>query len=184
MKVRVLKKTSPKESRIHYESEKPTVSIYITFVTLPVEDFSPEDYLGSNIKRSSTVPSCGDNATTSEKNYCWLVDKIKNSGVKYSYYTGHLYSWSDVLKKKVGNCCDLTRLVNQYCGTKGMTRRYVTGLITVGGNDYYHVWNEILVNNSFIIFDPVSLLLGKGVGNVYGYLKAVTGYVSSAQNPC
>lgn len=154
MKIRTIKRASKRESRIIFSVPNIITRSGVTERSDPTKatGLDYESTSGqSNIKSSSNCTKANINSPSYR--LCYLKKFLKTSGIKYYYYDGHRYTPSQVISKKMGNCCDLSRLCKTILvstslpsGTAGQPMsnvRYVVGTIDYGGKGYRHAWIEV-----------------------------------------
>jgi len=159
MKIRTTDKTSKRVPRIIYDD--PTYPIKSDVI----ERDDPTkakgvDYTGTG---GQIAAGSGSNCTGGAKKnptyrLCYLKKFIKSSGIKYYYYTGHKYTPKQVISKKKGNCCDLSRmcmsilksssLPTKTAGYPISSVRYCIGNRLYNGSTVRHAWLEVLTNTS------------------------------------
>ncbi len=109
----------------------------------------------------------------------WYTKKHRR--VRYVHYTGHRFTWEQVIQRREGNCCDLARLVNRIatqtglvplCGDPLPQVNYVQGRVFYRGRNYTHVWCEVMVNGRWRTIDMVHYLLS-GCPSVFGRVTKI-----------
>jgi len=148
------------------------------------------NYYSTNGQRiSEAVSGCTDETGGERQRVCFILDYLLQSRIKYYYYEGHLYTATQVVQKKKGNCCDLARLVNSLASSTSVSQgspisvqRYIQGTITYQGSDYNHVWNELYVNGKWYTLDPMNYVIC-GSPQTFGTIKEITNRIYTG-NPC
>lgn len=163
----------------------------VATVDLPVT-VGDIDYTSTSPQFSSLrVTGCSNDVGGQRRRYCYILNYLKYSGIKYLYYLNHLYSYTQVITKKIGNCCDLSRLVVEIAsnaigtGDSGDTitmYRYCKANITYKGETFSHVWVELRVNGEWKTIDPTNYIT-RGDPNRLGELSGSITYYYSG-NPC
>jgi transglutaminase-like putative cysteine protease len=78
-----------------------------------------------------------------------------NKEVSYVFYYNTKYGAKNTISKKGGNCVDKSHLMIALCRAINIPSRYVHGTCNfISGNNYGHVWTQILVENNWIAADP------------------------------
>lgn len=90
------------------------------------------------------------------------VDKAKaifnyvRDNIEYDYYYDSKYGALGTLNLKKGNCVDQSHLLIAMYRTAGFNARYVHGSCDFGVHWYGHVWTQVLVDNIWMVGDPIS----------------------------
>jgi len=141
--------------------------------------FSDYDYVGGSpttpkydtdikIYTYHNNPKCSNTTTGEALRYCYILWFLRTYQIGYIFYTGHERTWQEVIKDKVGNCCDLSQLVDVLAGQTGMdtacgtpitTRRYNKGTLLYNGTLYYHIFNELMIDGEWKEFDASNYAL-------------------------
>lgn len=199
-RIRQIDKTSKRTPRVIYTEGEDQIKENMIFVDPEtgntMKNYDSDGVLGTNASYPGCTNTANLPANSVIRRYCHITWALKNYyKTKYTYYQGHKKSINQVIQEKEGNCCDLSRLVDKIasdnlicireCGAPVTTRRYVLVDITVGGNDYTHLYNELYINNEWMILDATNYLLNGSARNVYGTVKGVIGRIDSADGtPC
>lgn len=204
MKFRGYKKGSKRTPRVVYATGAPKISDAVLFVN-PKDGNIDRAYLSDGIRgtNNSSYPGCTEGSVnyappsnSQRRRYCHIAHTI-NSYYKigYEYYEGHRYSINEVIQRGGGNCCDVSRLVNELatetlecttkCGGQITEAQYVVCGIIYNGTLYQHIYNELLVDGEWLIFDGVSQLLKRNCREVFGQFQGVISRIPNSNTaPC
>ena len=136
-------------------------------------------------------PKCSPTTTGEALRYCYILWFLKNTRIKYVYYTGTVRTYQEVIKDRLGNCCDLAQLVDTLASQTGMDtkcgdpitqRRYAKGSIYIDGISYNHVLNEFYLDNRWKPLDPTNYLTNGSAG--YFEYGTIDEYIESGNDPC
>lgn len=112
--------------------------------------------LATNITKNSKT-----NLEKATNIFNWVRDQID-----YSFYYNTRLGAESTLSKRYGNCVDHSHLLIALCRSSGIPARYVHGTCKfVSGNVYGHVWVQILLDNTWVVADPISSKNSLGVVN-------------------
>ena len=92
--------------------------------------------------------------------FVWVRDNIA-----YETYWNTMKGAEGTLASGVGNCCDQAWLLVELARSAGLTIRFVHGYchFTSSGNDYGHVWTQILIDGKWVVADTTSSRNSLGV---------------------
>lgn len=159
MKIRTISKVSKRVPRIIYDDPNYPIKSDVIERDDPTKA-KGIDYKGTGGQAAS---GSGSNCTGGAKKnatyrLCYLRKWLKSSGIKYYYYTGHKYTPKEVISKKKGNCCDLSRMCASILKSSSLPTktagypvnnvRYCIGNITYNGDTVRHAWLEILTSTT------------------------------------
>ncbi|MCE7699788.1 MAG: transglutaminase family protein [Methanobacterium paludis] len=194
--VRTLKKCSKKQGRVTYKEDAPATVSNVAWVAIPssTSNQTTSNYTNSKkvINALTITPTCNNASSSQTRRYYYILDYLNVKNIGYKYYTGHKLSWQDVVKKKYGNCCDLSRLtvilgkqtgLNSNAGS-ALQWRYVKGTISVSTKEYTHLWVEFYVDGRWLTLDPTNYITGGHPYQVYGTVNEVIKYVTTGTTPC
>lgn len=152
MIINTLKRASKRESRIIYENPEDKVAGSVLERIDPTKAKGLDYTSTDGQSKGSTSSPCTGGTNNKLYRYCYMKKYLKSSGIKYVYYLGPKYTAEQVIQKKMGNCCDLTRLAGHLLISTGLPSgtagypissiRYARGTITYQGVDYNHAWLE------------------------------------------
>lgn len=168
MKTRMVRRATKRTPRVVYFSGEPEIKSNI--------EFSENLFTGRQIyytwnkryKRyvaTNRTPVCSNGATGQMRRYFYIMWFLRNRDIGYMYYDGSERTWEEVVKDRVGNCCDLSVLVNVLAGQTGMatdcgtpitTRAYVKDKIYQNGSTFYHIYNLLKVNGKYLVLDATN----------------------------
>lgn len=187
MKTKLIRKTNNRSPRIIYTSGIESKSnIEYTdnlFVGKEIDytNYNPQNGWNWTYR----TPIISDNASGEFKRFMYILWFMRNRQIQYVYYMGNMRTWQEVIKDKKGNCCDLVNLVNVMAGQSGMatecgtpitTKRFIKDQIWQDGTSYYHVFNELTIDNKKLLLDPTNYIL---TGNVLPLGR----WIGTIQNP-
>lgn len=175
MKTRMVKRNSDRTPRVVYGTGEDPIKANI--------EFTPNLFVGKEIDYSKTTrqrkwhakyrtPVISNSATGQTRRFFYILWFLKERDIGYKYYVGADRTWQEVIKDKVGNCCDLVTLVDtlasntgmaSQCGTHIGTRWFVKEKIYQNGVSYNHVFNMLSVNGKKLMLDPTNYVL---TGNI------------------
>jgi len=170
MKVDMVRRGEHRSPRIIYGSGGTTKSDI---------EFSEYDFVGGSptvpkydtdikIYYMANNPKCSKTTTGEALRYCYILWFLRTNQIGYIFYQGHERTWQEVIRDRVGNCCDLSQLVDVLAGQTGMdsicgdpitTRRYNKGSILYNGTLYYHIYNELMIDGEWKEFDASNYAL-------------------------
>lgn len=188
MKTKMVKKTNNRQPRIVYTTGYTGVKSDIVFsdnlfVGSEVVYDNPNPFNGFNLRY--TTPLISNNATLQTRRFFYILWYLRERGIRYQYYTGRDRTWQEVIKDKVGNCCDLVALIDVLasqagmssdCGTPITNRQFIKDLIWQDGTSYYHVYNRLEVDGNWLLLDPTNYV---ATGNILPLGR----WVGTLQNP-
>ncbi len=157
--------------------------------TNPVTQTTLNYYSTEGQRVAEVWPGCSSESGGQRGRVCHILESLINWGIKYKYYTGHVRTSTKVIQEKVGNCCDLVRLVRDMAidtsiqkGSVISKYRFVEGDILYNGVVYDHVWIELYVNGTWYTLDPTNFIT-TGNPSVFGTIQTITNRIYSG-NPC
>lgn len=99
----------------------------------------------------------------------WVRDNLE-----YSFYYNTKYGAAKTVITKSGNCVDHSHLLVALARAAGIPARYVHGSCTFNsGNDYGHVWTQLLIDNIWYDADATSSKNKLGVINNWNTKTAI-----------
>lgn len=147
-------------------STSKTINVAISKYKNGINERASGSYSSAYLKASS---HCSVNAaaiksivTKVTKGLTHDVDKAKaifnyvRDNIVYSYYYDSKLGSTKTLSKGYGNCVDQAHLLISMYRTAGLKARYVHGKCTFGDGRFGHVWTQVLIDNTWVVGDPIS----------------------------
>ena len=127
------------------------------YVTISQSGSSSSTIAGLAQKLTAGLTSTWDKANAL---FTWVRDNID-----YETYWNTMKGAEGTLASGVGNCCDQAWLLVELARSAGLTIRFVHGYchFTSSGNDYGHVWTQILIDGKWVVADTTSSRNSLGV---------------------
>lgn len=159
MKIRNLDRSSKRVPVIIYDDPDYPIKASIIERTDPTKATGVDYFNTSGQSAAGSAANCTGGATKNHSyRLCYLRKWLKKSGIKYYYYTGHKYTAKQVISKKKGNCCDLTRMCASILKSSSLpvktagypmsSIRYCVGSRTYNGKTFRHAWLEVLTSTT------------------------------------